>query len=266
MVINLFKEPLQDFRIKDLLIYEQMRLNRNDEVMEIGVGSGFTAIGLSKKVKSVTGVDISLQTIERLEKMIEERGYKNVTFLAGDATKLEFGKMFRERFNKIFSCDTLEHIADPLGFFLVIHLLLKVGGEAIIVFPNEDKDHAHGITQFSNLTEIKTLMDRAGFENYEIKNVRLNKFAATLKEIFVNMQVRVFRRFRKKQSVDKPQTFEETWFFQSSYKFYKWAFLINLYWKILIKLISIKQPVFEYADINEDFNISDEEILIKVIK
>lgn len=259
-------EPIQDFRIRDLLLEEQMSFDSDDVVLEIGVGSGFTAMESAKKVRRVTGLDISPPLIRKLKKLNSRRKYPNLFFVAADATQSQAGKRFEGEFSKVFSCDTLEHVKEPAALFRVIHQVLKPGGQALITFPNERPERAHGNISFTHLDQIRQMIEMAGFRNYEIVSVQLNPCASFLAHFFVKFPLGIFRRFRSHEPRGRPpHTFDETWFFRNSDQWQDLAWAINFYWKWVLGVISLKRPVYLCKPI-DNRQILDRQILINAYK
>ena len=66
------------------LVLGHIEITKDDTVLDVGCGNGFTAFILSKHAKAVVGIDLSEPLIDFLNK---QPNPDNVSFLTGDATK-----------------------------------------------------------------------------------------------------------------------------------------------------------------------------------
>src|SRR6266545_4854867 len=144
--------PPTSFPYRDLLVLEQLPLERDHRVCEIGVGSGETTARLARMCAGVTGFEISAPTVEALRYL--EKRHPNLHLVSADVTDDEALGSYAGQFDRLVSCDTLEHVPDPAGYFRGVAELLAPGGEFMITFPNEPADIMHGITRFNGPLEL----------------------------------------------------------------------------------------------------------------
>ncbi len=109
------------------------RIGADSVVIDVGCGSGTTAIALSKSYGcQVTGVDLSgvriANAIESLDSQPQEIRDR-VTFQKGSATDLPIGK---ESFDRAWSQATIYHVPDKVKVLQEVYRVLKPGG--IFVF------------------------------------------------------------------------------------------------------------------------------------
>ena len=73
-------DPAED----TLLLAENLTVNRNDRVLEVGVGSGYVSLIAAQKAESVVGTDINVHAVRlaRLNARLNNIG--NVDFVLGD--------------------------------------------------------------------------------------------------------------------------------------------------------------------------------------
>lgn len=100
---------------------EKMQISNNDDLLDIGAGSGMISIPFSKKVRSVTALDLS----ERLL-----AGYTHVDkikTIAGNANEVTFGQ---QAFSKAVIYFALQHFTEgeTVSLFKRVHGWLKEGG------------------------------------------------------------------------------------------------------------------------------------------
>ncbi len=69
------------------LMTDLLNLSKEDEVLEIGTGSGYQAAILAELGKQVYTVERHKLLAERAEKILRELNYQNVKVLVGDGTK-----------------------------------------------------------------------------------------------------------------------------------------------------------------------------------
>jgi ubiquinone/menaquinone biosynthesis C-methylase UbiE len=111
--------------------------SREDHILEVGCGRGYTCLNLAPKVGSIIGLDISQLALKEATALIEQNKIENVTFKFGLADELlsSFGE---EVFDKVISIAVLEHLhpEDAQKHLIEVHSVLKPGGKYIIVTPN----------------------------------------------------------------------------------------------------------------------------------
>lgn len=106
----------------------------NKEVLELGCGYGYTAFLFSKKAKSVIGVDIDNEAIEKARS--NYRNISNLNFIREDA--LNFLQKNSTKFDVIALFEFIEHINATKQKELIkkIHDALKPEGQLFLSTPN----------------------------------------------------------------------------------------------------------------------------------
>jgi 2-polyprenyl-3-methyl-5-hydroxy-6-metoxy-1,4-benzoquinol methylase len=141
MDINFFNMSYDSFDIYQKSHYKRYEfacnfINNDDVVGDFACGSGYGSIMLSKKSKSVTGVDICNRTIEEIKKRYSE--VNNVTFEKENLLNLKYENIF----DKIISFETIEHFDEnEINRILnIFHKSLKENGKLIFSTPyNQEK-------------------------------------------------------------------------------------------------------------------------------
>ncbi len=122
--------------IKDQTAYEQTleriraHLNADDHVLELGCGTGATALLLAPHVRHMTATDISPGMIAQAH--LRMNGEKNVTFEAAEPHELtppDGG------YDVVMAQNLIHLIEDTEGFVADAHRLLKPGGVFISKTP-----------------------------------------------------------------------------------------------------------------------------------
>ncbi len=117
--------------IRDLAAYERTLervrhyLTPRDEVLEVGCGTGTTALRLAPSAKRISALDIAPRMIEIAREKAAAQGVENVRFERGtlDDAKLEPGS-----FDVVMGFNFLHLLEDLPGAVARVHALLKPGG------------------------------------------------------------------------------------------------------------------------------------------
>nr|XP_054752722.1 juvenile hormone acid O-methyltransferase-like [Lytechinus pictus] len=121
--------------------------DENDDVLDVGCGSGRLCKMLSPRVNSVTGLDISHGMIEFAR---TENSGPNIQFFQEDAQT--FGSHlnnWREKFNKILSMCSLHWCSDKENVLKNVYQCLKPGGMFVLNFVT----HAELFSEWSSYGE-----------------------------------------------------------------------------------------------------------------
>ncbi|MDD5675035.1 MAG: class I SAM-dependent methyltransferase [Chitinivibrionales bacterium] len=100
-------------------------------VIEIGAGSGTTAMEIARKGASVTCLDFSAAAIALMRKNIREAG-QTLSLVQGDAFKIPLQK---ESFDICYHQGFLEHFPDSLPLLREQNRILKPGGYLLLDVP-----------------------------------------------------------------------------------------------------------------------------------
>jgi SAM-dependent methyltransferase len=254
--------PPTSFPYRDLLVLEQLAVGERDRVCEIGVGCGETTARLARLCSAVTGFEISAPTVEALRYL--EGRHSNLRLVAADVTDDQALAAYAGQFDRALSCDTLEHVADPAGFFRGLATLLAPGGEFAVTFPNEPREMMHGITRFDGPMELYEHARESGLEAVRMGAARLTPHAEKVAEALGWKPLSLARdavgagralialgaeRSRRQGAaaeleVPPPQTFEETRFFRTMRLWRVLSPAVNLYWYGVLRLMAARGPSF----------------------
>lgn len=112
-------------------VYNFFDLKESSVVLDYGCGSGWTAIPLAYKAKTVYAIDISAADIDLLKKAIADNSITNLFPSVCDAEKLPFGD---ETFDFVFGNAILHHLHLDRALTEVLRVLKK-GGKAAFCEP-----------------------------------------------------------------------------------------------------------------------------------
>lgn len=101
---------------------EELKLTKNDNVLEIGIGTGRIAVKVAPYCLCLTGIDFSYKTIERAKENLSK--YKNITYICDDFIT----RGFNNTFDKIYSSLTFMHFYNKKQAIHKIDSLLNEGG------------------------------------------------------------------------------------------------------------------------------------------
>lgn len=121
-------EPLQDYMNKwdGPSFIEQMQLNSDKSVLEIGVGTGRLAIRAAPLCGEFVGIDISPKTVKRAKENLSE--HKNANIICADFLSFDFDR----KFDVIYSSLTFMHIKDKQQAVNKIAGLLNGAGRFVL--------------------------------------------------------------------------------------------------------------------------------------
>lgn len=142
-------------------------LKSASRVLDIACGSGFGSFMLSEKGHSVTGADLSEETIQQCRKEFKNA---RLEFVVADATSLPFAN---EYFDAIVSFETIEHTTKYREVLSEFKRVLKKDGIILISTPNIVVNSPDGVvrnpfhTQEWNYMELSEIL-RAAYPNVKI--------------------------------------------------------------------------------------------------
>jgi protein-L-isoaspartate(D-aspartate) O-methyltransferase len=132
---------------------EQLRLNRDHRVLEIGTGSGYQAAVLARLCKQVLTIERYRTLADTARQRLEQLGYYNIEVMLGDGFDVPAGA---GDFDRIIVTAAMEQIPEKLL------QRLEVGG--ILIAPVGPH---HGTQTLVRVTRTET-----GFERKELVDVR----------------------------------------------------------------------------------------------
>lgn len=122
---------------------------RDKHVLDLGCGSGwFCRWAASQGAKSVVGIDLSDNMLERAREFSREEGSRSIEYRRADIEKLSFGADEENKYGLVFSSLTLHYLHDINRLMTKLNRILKPGG--YVVFNVE-----HPIYTAPHETEIK---------------------------------------------------------------------------------------------------------------
>lgn len=111
-------------------IVEVAALTGTERVLDVGTGTGHTAMALSRSARTVIGADLTERMVESSTSLAEERGLVNVQFVVSDVVRMPFPSAY---FDLVTCRLAAHHFADPDGAVAEVARVLKPGGRIILV-------------------------------------------------------------------------------------------------------------------------------------
>ena len=108
---------------------ELIGIQKEDRVLEVGVGTGINA-ALYPKDCHVTGIDLSGSMLEKARERVARKGLQNIRLLEMDAAKLKFPD---ESFDVVYAPYVMSVVPDPVR---VVHEMRRVcarGGKIVLL-------------------------------------------------------------------------------------------------------------------------------------
>ena len=153
------KMPIKDKEGYEATL-EQTRshLNKDDKVLEIGCGTGTTALRLSQDVNHITAIDYSTQMIEIARGKAKEQQVKNIDFIQSDLDTDQFSD---NSFDAILAFNLIHLLENPEQEIEKLSKLLKSGG----IFISKTAFLGEKFNLYPALIFIMRLFGRAPFVN-----------------------------------------------------------------------------------------------------
>lgn len=163
---------------------KKIGISNKDQVLEVACGLGFgSSLILSEfSPKEIKAIDISKAQIERA-KRLNQKPSNNGTkldFQIGEAEKIPFED---QSFEKVFSIEAAQHFISVELFIKESYRVLKPKGKfAVTTFFGTSKDAEKktsplintvndGVDQLTPISDIKEMLENAGFQNIQIESI-----------------------------------------------------------------------------------------------
>lgn len=151
---NFAKEPVEFLHNLNYIV-ENLQLERNDVILDVGCNTGLYCVALTHWVKEIRGIDYIPELVKRA--IENTKYYPNIEIRKGDILNIPFETNF---FNKILVNSVihyLEDIEDVRKAFIEIRRVIKRGGRALIsLIPDatKKKEYLDGVWKL-DLSEDK---------------------------------------------------------------------------------------------------------------
>ncbi len=151
-----------------LCTIDAMQLKEDECILEIGPGGGSHVGDLMSRAENLnyTGIEISQLMVEEAAKLNADYiDAGSVRFELSNGEKIDFPD---EKFDKVFSVNTIYFWRDPKSYAAEIFRVLKPGGKLSLGFAARDFMETLPFTSYKfnlyNVEEVQGLLKSAGFE------------------------------------------------------------------------------------------------------
>jgi ubiquinone/menaquinone biosynthesis C-methylase UbiE len=156
-------------RILNNLVFEQLDLQPNDRIIEIGFGGGYLLRRIRAEMKQglVAGVDLSPLMIARFKRRRRFFFREGHIFLGrARAEALPFAS---KRFTKVCTINTLFFLKDVHQVLFEMHRVLAENGTAVVCFTDRESLQKqsfirYGLRLFES-EEVQKMLESAGFKH-----------------------------------------------------------------------------------------------------
>jgi SAM-dependent methyltransferase len=153
------------------LVVDELDLQPDDEVLEVGCGSG-GLLAVASQARHVAGLDASqIQLGLARGRLADRLAAGTAELVLGDATALPWDD---DRFSAVACVNTLKFLADPDQGLREIVRVLRPGGRALVMIDPPPKDaaksgqyDAYG-ERLWTAADAQAMMTRAGFTDIEV--------------------------------------------------------------------------------------------------
>ncbi len=146
-----------------------IEINRNYVAADLGCGSGFFTLPLSRRVKKVYGIDVQEEMLEFLEEKIKRQKIENIELLLSGEDEIP---LENESVDLLISANTLHEFADKEKMVREIRRVLKHTGQAVIVdFKKEETGLGPPVAVRVSRDQAKRLFEKNGFTVLRLKDL-----------------------------------------------------------------------------------------------
>lgn len=151
------------------VIMGAVELDRNYVVADLGCGSGFFTIPLSRRVKRVYGIDVQKEMLKFLEHKIENQRIENIKPLLSKENEIPLKD---KSLDFLISINTLHEFSDKKKMIEEMHRVLRQNRQMVIVdFKNQETGFGPPKAIRVSKDKAKHLFEKNGFTVVKSKNL-----------------------------------------------------------------------------------------------
>jgi ubiquinone/menaquinone biosynthesis C-methylase UbiE len=151
-------------------IIELLELKPSYVVADVGCGSGYFAVPISRKVKKVYGVDVQKEMLEYLEQKIRKQKIGNIETLLSKEDEIPLPN---ESVDLLLSVNTLHEFHDKEKMITEMRRVLQHRGlVAIVDFRKEDTEFGPPVAIKVSKEQAEDLFEKQGFTVQNVHNLK----------------------------------------------------------------------------------------------
>jgi predicted methyltransferase len=156
-----FDDPARDAWQKPAEVVEALGLRPTDLVADVGAGTGYFSLRLSRAVPKgrVYAVDLEPAMVQHVEQRAREAGLTNVLGVVATAASPKLP----EKVDLVLVVDTYHHLEDRLAYFDALREQLRPGGRVAIIDYTMDSPHGPPPEHRLSDDQVKAEMVAAGY-------------------------------------------------------------------------------------------------------
>jgi ubiquinone/menaquinone biosynthesis C-methylase UbiE len=145
------------------------KLNRNYVAADLGCGSGFLTIPLSRKVKKVYGIDMQKKMLNYLQQKINNQRIENIMPLLSKKNEIP---LENESLDLLISANTLHEFSEKEQMVREMQRVLRRNGKAVTVdFKKENTGSGPPVAIRLSKDQAKLLFEKNGFTFVKSKDL-----------------------------------------------------------------------------------------------
>jgi SAM-dependent methyltransferase len=247
---DLWEAPLHDLPIRDEILFQYLPVGRQMRALEVGPGSGFTALRLSRLVRHLTVVDVGADNVSQLREVLKDAGGVNV--LCADVCNPGWASVVDGPFDVAYALEVFELLPDPLTALRNFADVLRPGGCLLLQFPNYAPPRSPGPTHYRTREDLDGQMREAGFSSWEVYGLKLLPHAGFLYGRLHERPLRFLRQIRNGRSGEESVLYDESWSFKNRARLARYRLLIHALWGAMLAAIWLGGRCFERTPLGEE--------------
>lgn len=183
------------------LMMEMARPSLADTALDVACGPGLLACAFAKRMRHVTGIDITPAMIDKARELQQKEGLANVTWKVGDINPLPFAD---EAFSMVLTRYSFHHFTNPKKVFGEMHRVCQSGGTLMVVdvaLPPEKReryDHVERLRDPSHTSALTPEELLAIARELHLGDIRTQRY-----ELDMNLEELLARSFPKPGAGEK---------------------------------------------------------------
>lgn len=157
----------------------------DDLVLDVACGSGIVTLAFAKKVKHITGIDITKEMLREAEKSQIITGLKNIDWELGEADALPFAD---NTFTIVISRFSFHHFIEPKKVLIEMLRVCKPGGTVMVADVAIPKSKT---TKYDEMEKLRDPSHVAVMTPHEIEELMIHLDLKQIKKDNYQMEIKL---------------------------------------------------------------------------